>query len=82
MPLKFSIPLPNKALYTHVLAQPQPRRAALLRRAYATVHLAGTTDDASVIERLGEPVLVVEGDSRNIKITAQEDLDLVRAIMR
>jgi 2-C-methyl-D-erythritol 4-phosphate cytidylyltransferase len=46
------------------------------------VHLAGTTDDASVIERLGEPVLVVEGDSRNIKITAQEDLDLVRAIMR
>ena len=34
------------------------------------------------VERLGEPVLVVEGDSRNIKITAQEDLDLVRAIMR
>jgi 2-C-methyl-D-erythritol 4-phosphate cytidylyltransferase len=61
---------------------PQIFDAALLRRAYATVHLAGTTDDASVIERLGEPVLVVEGDSRNIKITAQEDLDLVRAIMR
>lgn len=61
---------------------PQVFDAALLRRAYATVDLAGTTDDASVIERLGEPVLVVEGDARNIKITAPEDLDLVRALMR
>lgn len=61
---------------------PQVFDAALLRRAYATVALAGTTDDASVVERLGEPVLVVEGDARNIKITTQEDLTLVRALMR
>jgi 2-C-methyl-D-erythritol 4-phosphate cytidylyltransferase len=61
---------------------PQVFDAALLRRAYASVDLAGTTDDASVVERLGEPVLVVEGDSRNIKITTEEDLQLVRALMR
>jgi 2-C-methyl-D-erythritol 4-phosphate cytidylyltransferase len=61
---------------------PQVFDAALLRSAYASVDLAGTTDDASVIERLGEPVLVVEGDARNIKITAEEDLQLVRALMR
>jgi 2-C-methyl-D-erythritol 4-phosphate cytidylyltransferase len=61
---------------------PQVFDAALLRRAYASVDLAGTPDDASVIERLGEPVLVVEGDARNIKITAEEDLQLVRALMR
>jgi len=61
---------------------PQVFDAALLRRAYATVDLAGTTDDASVVERLGETVLVVEGDARNIKITAEEDLQLVRALMR
>ncbi|MFM1805036.1 MAG: hypothetical protein RL136_1915, partial [Planctomycetota bacterium] len=60
---------------------PQVFDAALLRKAYASVELAGTTDDASVIERLGEPVLVVEGDPRNIKITSADDLALVRAIM-
>ncbi|MBI1304567.1 MAG: NTP transferase domain-containing protein [Phycisphaera sp.] len=61
---------------------PQVFDAALLRRAYASVELAGTTDDASVIERLGETVLVVEGDPRNLKITTEEDLVLARAIMR
>jgi 2-C-methyl-D-erythritol 4-phosphate cytidylyltransferase len=61
---------------------PQVFDAALLRRAYATAELAGTTDDASVVERIGEPVLVVEGDSRNIKITTEADLQLVRALMR
>ncbi|MCE2882473.1 MAG: 2-C-methyl-D-erythritol 4-phosphate cytidylyltransferase [Planctomycetaceae bacterium] len=60
---------------------PQVFDAALLRRAYASVALEGTTDDASVVERLGEPVLVVEGDPRNIKITSADDLALVRAIM-
>jgi len=61
---------------------PQVFDAALLRRAYATVDLRGTTDDASVVERLGEPVLVVEGDPRNLKITSADDLALVRAIMQ
>jgi 2-C-methyl-D-erythritol 4-phosphate cytidylyltransferase len=65
----------------HAIQTPQVFDAALLRKAYASVELAGTTDDASVIERLGEPVLVVEGDPRNIKITSADDLALVRAIM-
>ncbi len=61
---------------------PQVFDADLLRRAYAQVDLSGTTDDASVIERFGEAVLVVEGDPRNIKITSKDDLELVRAIMK
>jgi 2-C-methyl-D-erythritol 4-phosphate cytidylyltransferase len=65
----------------HAIQTPQVFDAALLRRAYASVDLAGTTDDASVIERLGEPVLVVEGDPRNIKITSSDDLAVVRAIL-
>ena len=61
---------------------PQVFDAELLRRAYRETDLRGTTDDASVIERFGEAVLVVEGDPRNIKITTQDDLALVRAIMK
>jgi 2-C-methyl-D-erythritol 4-phosphate cytidylyltransferase len=32
------------------------------------------TDDASLVERTGRPVALVEGDPRNIKITTLEDL--------
>ena len=32
------------------------------------------TDEAMLVERLGVPVHVVEGDARNVKITTPEDL--------
>jgi 2-C-methyl-D-erythritol 4-phosphate cytidylyltransferase len=52
---------------------------SLLRRAYAQPDLAGVTDDAMLVERLGEPVLVVDGEVRNIKVTTREDLLIARA---
>lgn len=61
---------------------PQVFTVALLRRAYETSTLDGVTDDAQVVERLGDPVHVVDGDPRNIKVTTPADLDLVRAILR
>ncbi len=65
-----------------VLVQtPQIFRAELLRRAYAEANLEGVTDDAAVIERLGEPVYVVDGEPGNIKVTTPADLQFVRQIM-
>lgn len=58
---------------------PQGFHLDLLRRAYAQNDLA-STDDAQLVERLGEPVTLVEGDPRNIKITRPQDLDLARAL--
>ncbi len=66
----------------YAVQTPQVFDAALLRSAYATTALEGTTDDASVVERFGTPVLVVEGDPRNLKITTPDDLELARAIMK
>ncbi len=64
-----------------VLVQtPQVFRADLLRRAYSQSDLS-STDDAGLIERLGEPVTVVEGDLRNLKITLPKDLSLARSIL-
>ena len=40
------------------------------------------TDDASLVERLGKPVKVVEGDYRNIKITTPEDMVTAEAFLR
>jgi 2-C-methyl-D-erythritol 4-phosphate cytidylyltransferase len=59
---------------------PQVFDAALLKRAYAQKDLS-STDDAGLVERLGERVVVVEGDARNIKITRPNDLALARAIL-
>jgi 2-C-methyl-D-erythritol 4-phosphate cytidylyltransferase len=59
---------------------PQIFERALLLRAYAQDDLA-STDDAGLVERLGEQVIVVEGDPLNLKLTRQGDLPLLRAIM-
>jgi 2-C-methyl-D-erythritol 4-phosphate cytidylyltransferase len=59
---------------------PQFFEAGLLRRAYAQDDLT-STDDAQLVERLGERVTIVEGDPRNIKITRPIDLHLARAIL-
>lgn len=59
---------------------PQVFELSLLRRAYAQPDLS-STDDAGLIERLGERVVVVEGESRNIKITRPADMALARAIL-
>jgi 2-C-methyl-D-erythritol 4-phosphate cytidylyltransferase len=60
---------------------PQVFTADLLRRAYEQDDLAGATDDASLVERLGEPVHVVDGDVGNLKVTTPADLRLLRAVL-
>lgn len=59
---------------------PQVFERALLERAYAQSDLS-STDDAGLVERLGEEVLVVEGDLRGMKITTPHDLHLLRHML-
>ena len=60
---------------------PQVFDAALLRRAHVEMDPAGCTDEASLIERLGETVHVVEGDPLNIKLTHPADWALAEAAL-
>lgn len=60
---------------------PQIFEIGLLRRAYAQPDLSGATDDAGLVERLGEKVLVVDGEFRNLKITVPDDLSLMRTML-
>jgi 2-C-methyl-D-erythritol 4-phosphate cytidylyltransferase len=57
---------------------PQAFLAPALRRAFAG-DLAGATDCASLVERAGGRVAVVDGDPRLLKITTREDLALVES---
>lgn len=43
---------------------------------------AVATDDAGLVERLGKPVYVLDGERWNIKMTVAEDLLLAEALMR
>lgn len=59
---------------------PQAFLASSLRRALAG-ELAGATDCASLVERAGGRVAVVEGDPRLLKVTTRADLALVEALL-
>jgi len=61
---------------------PQCFRASILRRAYEQPEQAHFTDDAAVVESIGESITLVEGSYRNIKITTPEDLILAEAFTR
>jgi 2-C-methyl-D-erythritol 4-phosphate cytidylyltransferase/2-C-methyl-D-erythritol 2,4-cyclodiphosphate synthase len=57
---------------------PQAFAAPALRRALAG-ELAGATDCASLVERAGGRVAVVDGDPRLLKVTTPADLALVES---
>jgi 2-C-methyl-D-erythritol 4-phosphate cytidylyltransferase len=57
---------------------PQAFLAPALRRAFSG-DLAGATDCASLVERAGGRVAMVEGDRRLLKVTTREDLALVES---
>ena len=63
---------------------PQCFRYELLRQAYqaADVTDPSLTDESVLVEKLGIPVSIVEGSSRNIKITTAEDLMIAETIHR
>ena len=65
---------------------PQVFDAVLFRRAYLQLAEGGLdpkgiTDDAQLLEAMGEPGRVVEGESTNLKITYPGDAELAEALL-
>ena len=60
---------------------PQTFHLSLLRLAYEQPYCDAFTDDASVVEALGHPVTLVEGNRENIKITTPFDLTIAEALL-
>lgn len=61
---------------------PQVFRRDLLERAYRERVEGASTDDAQLVEALGEKVALVDGSPLNIKITTQLDLRLAEQILK
>ena len=60
---------------------PQVFRLDDLKRGYSALK-GKPTDDASVIEKLGIPIRVVEGSETNMKITTKDDLRTVEGLLK
>ena len=60
---------------------PQTFNCALIKKAYFKANNNLFTDDATVLESLGEKINLVEGNRDNIKITFPEDLLFAEAIL-
>lgn len=74
--------LSRQFLYT--AQTPQTFKLDLIMRAfdYAIKTSFSGTDDASLIEHLGDKVVIVSGSKMNIKITTQEDLVLGKHLLK
>lgn len=73
---------PDRARYW-AIQTPQAFDASVLRRSYEAAESEGFTgtDDASLVERFGRIVRVVEGPRDNIKVTLPEDLVVVETLL-
>jgi 2-C-methyl-D-erythritol 4-phosphate cytidylyltransferase len=61
---------------------PQVFRRQLLVEAYAKRGKENVTDDAQLVERLGQPVTIVPSSPLNIKITTRDDLKLAEQVLK
>lgn len=74
----------NKAVNRNefcIVQTPQCFRSALLKKAYRQKFSSRFTDDASVVEKCGYKVNLVDGNRENIKITSPADLKIAETLL-
>lgn len=60
---------------------PQTFPAFILHEAYQQVESELFTDDASVVEKIGKPITLIESNYNNIKLTFQNDFEIANIIL-
>ena len=72
---------PDRTQYWEIQT-PQIIRKEILEQGFSKINESqhAVTDDVSVVEYLGLPVQIVEGDYTNLKITTAEDLAFAKSI--
>ena len=74
--------LPRETIYLAQTPQAFRRDVLALAIAEAARTPLDATDEATLVERAGRPVRLVQGEATNIKITTAEDLPIAEAIAR
>lgn len=65
----------------YLIQTPQTFTAAQLNKAYEQAYTDAFTDDASVVEKAGFAINLVEGNYTNIKITFPEDIAIAELLL-
>jgi 2-C-methyl-D-erythritol 4-phosphate cytidylyltransferase len=68
-------------LHVKQIQTPQVFNAELIKKAYLQEYRPEFTDDATVLEKTGEKINLIEGNRENIKITNPEDLLISTALL-
>ncbi len=72
---------PINRMQVRQIQTPQVFRSDLIKKAYEHDYVDEFTDDATVLEKMGEKINIVEGNRENIKITNPEDLLISSALL-
>lgn len=65
-----------------IIQTPQCFRSNILKKAFLQDYTPAFTDDASVVEAMGEKINLIEGNRENIKITTPQDLLIAEALLK
>ena len=65
-----------------IIQTPQCFQSDLIKKAFLQEYRPAFTDDASVLEAMGEKINLIEGNRENIKITTSQDLIIAEAILQ
>jgi len=65
-----------------IIQTPQTFYSKKIKQAYLQEFAECFTDDASVLESMGEEIHLVEGNPENIKVTKKSDLQFVETILK
>jgi len=72
---------PVNRLIVRQVQTPQVFHSGIIKNAYRQDYLPEFTDDATVLEKTGVTINLVEGNRENIKITTPEDLIISAALL-
>jgi 2-C-methyl-D-erythritol 4-phosphate cytidylyltransferase len=72
---------PVNRLLVRQVQTPQVFHSAIIKKAYQQDYLPEFTDDATVLEKTGVKINLVDGNRENIKITTPEDLIISAALL-
>lgn len=75
-----SKPISRSGIYA--VQTPQCFRLDLLRKAYNQPDFMNFTDDAQLVESIGEKIFMTEGSYNNLKITTVADLQIAEALYK
>jgi len=73
--------MPVNRILVRQVQTPQVFHSELIKKAYEQDYLPEFTDDATVLEKTGVKINLVDGNRENIKITTPEDLIISAALL-